>query len=77
MPDSPNVPPAGKPGILPDLNKYWPTIVSAAAGLVAFLTPSVNAWLANPSHTAYAAVGACAWAIVCHRLQSPVQKAPK
>ena len=51
------------------LKRYWPSIATAAAGLLTFLTPSVQAYAAQ--HAAYSVPLLTVWGVVLHHLPSP------
>jgi hypothetical protein len=56
------------------LKKWWATHVTWVSLAVAFLDPSVQAWISkHPAETA--SVGAI-WAVMLHLLPSPVQNKP-
>jgi hypothetical protein len=54
------------------LKQYWPSIAHVLVVLVAFLTPSVQAFAA--SHLAYSGAVLLVWGVVLHHLPSPLAK---
>ncbi len=53
------------------LKKFWATHVTWIGALIGFLDPSVQNWLASPSHIKYAVLVGGAWAILLHNLTAP------
>jgi hypothetical protein len=51
------------------IKKYWPSVVTAATGVVTFLSPSVQAFAAD--HKAYSIPVLTLWGILLHWAQSP------
>jgi hypothetical protein len=54
------------------LKKLLPTLVTVGAGLVVFLTPSVQAYAG--AHAAYSVPIVTVWGVLLHWAQSPIQK---
>jgi hypothetical protein len=51
------------------LKRYWPTIITIAAGAAAFLTPAITAYAS--AHPSYSVPLMTIWGVVLHNLSAP------